>query len=54
MYEDSQNINNVMIGDKDVHFLTGGDFQIGNRMYTRTLGNNTFQGSCSVHGGGFD
>ena len=34
--EYSQNINNLMIGDKDVHFLAGDDFQIGNRIYHGT------------------
>ena len=31
--DDSQNINNLMIGDKDVHFLAGDDLQIDNRIY---------------------
>ena len=36
--EDSENINNLMIGDKDVHFLAGDDFRIGNRIYQGTPG----------------
>ena len=36
--EDSQNINNLMIGDKDVHFLAGDDFRIRNRIYHGTPG----------------
>ena len=36
--ENSENITNLMIGDKDVHFLAGDDLQIGNRVYHGTSG----------------
>ncbi|MCH2421445.1 MAG: hypothetical protein MK215_05870 [Candidatus Poseidoniia archaeon] len=36
--ENSQNINNLMIGDKTVHFLPDDDLQIGNRRYHGTPG----------------
>jgi len=36
--EDNQNINNLMIGDKDVHFIAGDKFRIGNRTYHGTPG----------------
>ena len=34
--EDNQNINNLIIGDKDVHFLAHDNFRIGNRTYHGT------------------
>ena len=53
--EDSQNINNLMIGDNDVHFLAVDDFKIGNWIYHGTPGQiNHFQGSGSVHREGID
>ena len=36
--EDNQNVNNLMIGDKDVHFLADDNFRIGNRTYHGTPG----------------
>ena len=36
--ESSQNINNLTIGDKDVHFLAGDALQIGNQIYPGTPG----------------
>ena len=36
--EDNQNINNLMIGDKDIHFLPGDNFKIGNQIYQGTPG----------------
>ena len=36
--EDNQNINNLMIGDKDVHLLADYNFRISNRTYHGTPG----------------